>query len=429
MNQRGCQFDFDGPEKARCAVHVYEVVNLTLETRTKTLQYLIDQGKWAGAPLDLPPIKDKPLKLKPKEEKMETKPDEAKKVELPSLDEKNVQTTEPRQLTYETFDGQKIEMSTRLFASVLCPDANREQSYYMLSWCAHNRVDPFANEAWFAIIQGKPVIQVSKDAWFRRVERHPALEWLDDGIIVETTPERLKDAVLTGNDDYRLPPALEKTLLEWAMSEKKNLPHLSPRLTIKKRGQFVADGETLLGGWSEIKRRDRPKPYVFEVNKEGWEGKKDGQDNTFWRAKAPFMIWKTARKNNCRQAFPELSGLMSQQERDPTEFDAAQVADYEFNQTDMLRKRLFALGAKVPAPVGPLHYKKLHALAVVNFDGRGISELNHMEMHKLLAMIQRAANEDEAILQDIQTDLQEETNGTPTTKDDTGTIQDADIID
>src|SRR5439155_25464579 len=104
---------------------------------------------------------------------------------------------------------------------------------------------------------------------------------------------------------------------------------VSSRLTVKKRGQYLHDKEALRGGWSEIVVRDRPKPYYLALPLEGWAmTKKGGEANIFWERKASFMIWKTCRKNNVRQAFPELAGLMSMPER-PDDFDAGAAADYE----------------------------------------------------------------------------------------------------
>jgi hypothetical protein len=280
------------------------------------------------------------------------------------------------------------------------------QARYALSWCSHNRIDPFSNEAYFAVMEGKLVIQVSKDAWFKRVENNPRFVSHDGGIIVETALKTIKESILGGMDDYLIAPALKEKLLAEFLEGKESDPKgVSPRLVVKKRGIFLAAGEHLLGGWAEVRVNDRPHPYRFEIDKDGWQTTMGSEkENVFWRRKGPFMAWKSALKNCCRLAFPDLSGLMSQREA-PEDFDPAEAADYELAQRAPLQRKLFAVGREVPPPVGPLDYPALHRLAVENFDGRGISELAVHELTVLVETVERAAKGDAETLRAMQEDL------------------------
>ena len=315
-------------------------------------------------------------------------------------------------IEYTSFEGQQVSLTVRMFREMICLEATISQAFYMLQWCAHNRIDPFANEAYFAIISGKPVIQVSKDAWFKRMERHPSFAFHDSGIIVDVPMEKIRDAVLAGLNDYRISDALRQSILtNFAEGKVIDPKGVSSRLTVKKRGQYLDDKENLLGGWAEIVRKDRPHPYTFTVNKEGWEQKTShGCENVFWKNKAPFMIWKTALKNCARLTFPELSGLLNAPE---AREEMAEIADAEFTApgTNAQKQALFGAGKKVPAPVGPLGYPELHNLAGKLYDGRGISELSMFETSNLIGMIERAGDGDKQTLDDLASVLGKDTEG------------------
>jgi hypothetical protein len=347
-------------------------------------------------------------------------------------------------IEFDTPEGQHVSLTLQFFIDCVCPQARSRPQFaaYMLGWCKHNRVDPLSSEAYFSVMKEaekdrdgnktgnwieKPVIMVSRDCWLRRMERHPMLEWCDGGLLVELSTKRLQAAILGGmGDDYLVPQALKDKLLDMAINGKASaqIGEAEGRLTVRKRGQFLADGETLKGAWFQIKRKDRPVPILTELNSDGW--KKDG---IFWKNMEPWMMFKTVQKNGVRMAFPELSGLVTT--RDIEDLDAASAADYEIkqehDQLNMLRRRLFAIGRTVPAPVGPLGYEELHALSVENFDRRGLSELTPAEMSGLLDVINKAAHGDEDALAGIQEDLGR-TNHETQTDDDTG-IADAELRD
>jgi len=389
-----CRWDFTDRTRniVSCLEHKNEREILKPQTRKDVLGKLVEAGIWAG----------------PRIEEEDMSEQGTEKGKLVTVSEKPLPQPvkeETGLIAYKTPEGQDVAVSIPMFQRMLCKDANTDQAHYMLNWCAHNRIDPFANEAWFSIMDNKPVIQVSKDAWFRRMERHPQLDYYDSGIIVVMSMNELKNAVIGGMaKDYLVPDKVKEKLLQDALEGKALDPKWFPsRIVVQKRGQYVAPDETLDGAWALIKRKDRPHPIDFKINVDGWEGKKqNGEDNVFWTKKRPFMIWKTAMKNCVRLAFPELSGLLAQRDANE-EFDPAGMADHELRQTEQQRTRLIrqlhAVGLQLPKP-GPFHHDQLHTIAGSLFDGRGISELSVDELTLFLTTLTEA-KENSDVLGDL----------------------------
>ena len=391
MAEKLCKFSFTDRTQntIQCAVHGEREV-LKPSNRKHILAELSRAGKWNGQTL---PALDE-------SHAGESVPELAKE-QLPAvMDRPTVQTD---LVAYQTLEGQQVAISTEMFRKMICADANQDQARYMLGWCAHNRVDPFAHEAYFSIIQEKPIIMVSKDLWIRRMERHPRLSHYDSGLTVEIAAKRLQSTILGGmGNDYLIAPELKTLLLQAILDGKLIIPGgLEGRLVVRKRGQYLGADENLEGAWIKIWRTDRPEPMLFELNAKGWS-----RDNTFWKNIGPFMMWKTALKNGIRLAFPELSGLLALPEaRDG--LDPAALADAEFTQrctVEQLRA-LHAAGAKVSPPIGPLRHKQLHDLAVLNYEDRGLVELTIFEIAQLQELIEKAVGGDKATLAAIASDL------------------------
>src|SRR5262245_23884191 len=316
-----CAFDFSDRNKTviRCNECNRREV-LRPETRAALLAELDRTHRWVGPPVSRPtsdtrseeapaqpasppPPPPPPLELDPDE------PAPRRPAPRPA--------TSPGELTtYESFDGQKVELTVKMFQLMLCPDASEMMARYGLAWCHHNRIDPFSGEAYFSVMDGKLVIQVSKDCWFRRVEANPRFVAHRSGLIVETSLQTIKEAILGGLDDYQIAPQLRDKLLADFVEGKALEPKgISARLRVKKNGLFLDKGEELIGAWAEVEVKDRPHPYRFEVDKKGWQTvTSKGESNVFWERKGPWMAAKGALKNCCRLAFPHLAGLMSRPE-------------------------------------------------------------------------------------------------------------------
>lgn len=259
--QELCQFDFTDRNQCVIACRVHgerEVLKPT--TREAVLNELLKAGKWAG----------------PNPSCSETAP------VVPSASLPTPVSSSYDVVEYHTPDGQTVSLSATLFRNMICPEANINQSHYMLLWCAHNGIDPFAHEAHFMVVAGRPVIMVSKDAWFRRMERHPSFVSHDSGLIVEAALQTIKEALVGGFDHYLISDVLrQKLLTDFAAGNVSEPTGIAARLTVRKRGQYVGQ-DTLLGGWAEIQRSDRPHPYLFQIDKKGWETRKrEGGESHF----------------------------------------------------------------------------------------------------------------------------------------------------
>jgi cell division protein FtsN len=77
----------------------------------------------------------------------------------------------------------------------------------------------------------------------------------------------------------------------------------------------VFPGETLVGGWAEVFRKDREIPTRMEVSMFEYEGKKYNwktksyEVSSMWKKKPATMISKVAKVQALREAFPQLNNL------------------------------------------------------------------------------------------------------------------------
>lgn len=395
MPDETCSFTFTDRNESviACSAHKNERDVLKPANRKATLTQLVSQGKWGGRLLKEGEIDamSQQATQQPTAEQQALTP--AAAPQLPAT-----QVTNGDLVEYQTPEGIAMSVSVAMFQKMICPDANVEQARYMMNWCFHNFIDIFAGEAYFSIMSGKPVIQVSKDCWLRRAENHPAFVGHDSGIVVGLSMNELKAAVVSGNaGDYLVPDVVKERLLTDALADKALDPKGFPsRLSVKKRGQFLAENETLLGAWALVARSDRPKPDFLQIPLEGWIG----QSDAFWNEKTgkrTYMIWKSALKNCIRLAFPHLSGLLARPDKE--DFDAAKAADHQLKQVEDARvgliRELHAAGAKVPEPAGPLNHAALHDLAGAFFDGKGIAELSVKELSAFVAQVTNAQMNEE----------------------------------
>jgi hypothetical protein len=416
------RFKFSGKTRAViiCEVHAEERQLVKPQDLGPVVAGHVRTGDWVG---DIPPEAEQLLRQDPpRTPPPTTRPANG---EAPAAGARTRPASPENQLA--VMDREVVEIllpnndkrlvSAQMFKSMILPEASTAQALYCLWFCAHNQLDPFANEVYFAIMDNKPVIQVAKSVWDTRAEEDPRLLSWDDGIIVETTPTLLRNALLTGNDtEYILSELLRGALIK-SFEEGKPAESLfgeqsGTRLLVDKRSVFLSTGETLKGGWSVITVSDRPIPYVVRINLDGWEMKnKQGDLNNFWREKAPYMINKTARKRCAAKAFPRLSGLLAAPEKPETpeswpptgqpveQLESAPPANGDEPRAGArgsLRGRIFAVGAEIPAPFGPFRYPELHELALMGW-GKGISQLTYTEMLDLGTLLDGAkANAEQA---------------------------------
>lgn len=99
---------------------------------------------------------------------------------------------------------------------------------------------------------------------------------------------------------------------------------------IYRDGSFKLPGESLVGGFAEVFRKDRDHSFRAEVSFEEYAArKKDGSLNSQWSKKPTTMIRKVALVQALREAFPgTLGGMYASEEmgvEEPIDVDATEV--------------------------------------------------------------------------------------------------------
>ena len=160
--------------------------------------------------------------------------------------------------------GRIVQMD-RHQARTICPTATDDQIEFFLQYAAHMGLDPWAKEIMlipFGGNTGPPTIYVGKEAYIRRAEAHPDLDYFAAGTIV------IDDK--TGE-----------------------LKH--------NNGESVYPGQTLWGAWCDVKRRSRSNAFQTEVMLSTYNRK---QSN--WNDKPEMMIRKVAICHGLHESFPGL---------------------------------------------------------------------------------------------------------------------------
>ncbi|MFW9627731.1 MAG: phage recombination protein Bet [Sulfurospirillum sp.] len=143
--------------------------------------------------------------------------------------------------------------------------------------CKVRKLNPFLKEAYLIKYGTQPAqIVVGKDAILKRAIKHTQFDGRDQGIIV------VKE---DGNIEER-------------------------------KGTFKLTGETLVGGWAKVYRKDWSHPTYISVSLDEVAQKKgDGTFNSNWATKSATMIEKVALVRALRETFAEeLAGMIDENE-------------------------------------------------------------------------------------------------------------------
>lgn len=142
-----------------------------------------------------------------------------------------------------------------------------------MNLCKYSGLNPWEKEAYCIKYGSEPATLVAgKAAFLKRAESNPAFDGMSCGIIT-LDPE-------TG-------------------------------MTEERHGAFYLPGETIVGGWAEVYRKDRAHPTRVEVSFDEYAGRKrDGSMNGQWKTKPATMIRKVAQVQALREAFPTTFGAM-----------------------------------------------------------------------------------------------------------------------
>ena len=218
-------------------------------------------------------------------------------------------------------DGQHFTVSFGEVRSFICPQATDAECKIFLETCKQYHLNPFTKEAYLIHYDNKnesvaSTIVLGKNCYLQMAERHPAYDGFEAGVIVLTAEGQL----------------------------------------LNREGSIVYDGdggETLLGGWAKVYRKDRTRASYEEVKLSEYDTGK-----SLWSRKKATMIRTVALVHALREAFPSTFGALYDESevRVDTESTAREVPPEDLPVLDPYagshRHRKTA-GTLIPAPESP----------------------------------------------------------------------------
>ena len=138
--------------------------------------------------------------------------------------------------------------------------------------CKVRKLNPFLKEAYCIKYGSSPAtIVVGKDVILKRAILHPQYDGKESGVITQNASGEIEE----------------------------------------RNGCFVPPGDTLVGGWAKVYRKDHTHAEYMSVSLDEVQGKrKDGTTNATWAGKSATMVEKVAKVRALREAFvDELSGM------------------------------------------------------------------------------------------------------------------------
>jgi phage recombination protein Bet len=188
----------------------------------------------------------------------------------------------------ELVKSEKQNLSVEIIKKYICPKATDQEAYMFMQLCNLQGLNPFLREA-YLIKYGDEAATIitGKDTFTKRADKLPQYDGFKAGIIVVDNSKQCQ---------YR-------------------------------EGSFLAPGETLLGGWAEVFRKDRSHSFRNEVSLEEYaRKKKDGTLMSNWKSMPATMIRKVPLVQSLREAFPDEFGGMYSPEEMPV--DASSLPIY-----------------------------------------------------------------------------------------------------
>lgn len=219
-------------------------------------------------------------------------------------------------------DGQHFTVSFSDIRNFIEPKATDAECKIFLETCKQYHLNPFTKEAYLIHYDNKnestaSTIVLGKSCYMQMAERNPNFDGFEAGVIVLTADGQL----------------------------------------LNREGSIVYDGETggetLLGGWAKVYRKDRTRA--------SYEGVKLSEYNTgksLWAAKPATMIRKVALVHALREAFPSTFGSLYDESevRVDAESTAREVEPEELPVLDPYagtRRPRKTSGTLIPAPEEP----------------------------------------------------------------------------
>lgn len=227
----------------------------------------------------------------------------------------------PLEVTYQA-NGKSVRLTPGMVKRYLISGnteaVTEEEITMFMMLCKNAGLDPWQREAYCIKYGSKPATMVvGKDAFQKRADADPNFDGQEAGIIV--------------------------------LDENGRMQH--------REGTLLLEGETLVGGWAKVYRKDRFHPSVAECSLSEYIGRKgDGSVNSQWSGKPATMIRKVALVQALREAFPARLGAMyASEERgleEPVEAPFTEMPEEANPQEPQpLPKQAEPVDADVPPPV------------------------------------------------------------------------------
>lgn len=186
-------------------------------------------------------------------------------------------------------DGQHFTVSFADIRNFIEPKATDAECKIFLETCKQYHLNPFTKEAYLIHYDNKntdtaSTIVLGKNCYMQMAERHPAYDGFEAGVIVLTADGQL----------------------------------------LNREGSIVYDGdggETLLGGWAKVYRKDRTRASYEEVKLTEYDTGK-----SLWNGKKATMIRKVALVHALREAFPSTFGALYDESEVSVHVDAESTA-------------------------------------------------------------------------------------------------------
>lgn len=220
-------------------------------------------------------------------------------------------------------DGQHFTVSFADIRNFIEPKATDAECKIFLETCKQYHLNPFTKEAYLIHYDNKnesaaSTIVLGKNCYLQMAERHPAYDGFEAGVIVLTADGQL----------------------------------------LNREGSIVYDGdggETLLGGWAKVYRKDRTRASYEEVKLTEYDTGK-----SLWNGKKATMIRKVALVHALREAFPSTFGVLYDESEVSVHVDAEGTAR-EVDPEDLpvldpyagTKRPRKTAGTLIPAPDAP----------------------------------------------------------------------------
>lgn len=196
-------------------------------------------------------------------------------------------------------NGMEVKLTPTLVRDYLV-SGNRErvtaqEVVMFINLCKFSGLNPWLKEAYCIKYGDNPAtLVVGKEAFLKRAESHPAYDGAASGIITF---------------------------------------HEESGEILRQTGSFMMPGETIVGAWAEVWRKDRAHSTRVEVSFDEYAGRqKNGELNSQWAKKPATMIRKVALVQALREAFPgSFGGMYAAEEQGAAEpeFTAGDVIEIE----------------------------------------------------------------------------------------------------